>query len=1166
MEVDRNLIWIHNADGSSSSEAPVLASTARLLAKLRQPLPQLLRKTTTQGLDGDKMNPEEAGQAVGQCQEESTTTVAAAADSMMDDKNMEEEEGAAAAAEEKKDGSGDSDLVELEKDEEEGSTNNKEDEQSSKYYCPDHLQHLERVEPPHALVDWIRVCLQDIYQFQQREDSGHPGEEDATNANQADNSHADDDDKDKKKPAPPKKASFEERRRRALEFQRERLRLQLQLQNSGSRSRSDDQNEAAVPTEALKQMQLIQDDEDPNNKMDPWIRLARSLNSLALVTPVLRRIFRHKERNNKKLRLLPSKEDDDDGVTLDDGQNSDKNRKKRKTQCWLLGEQIFDVTTTRQCQYLDQHLTDLYAFLTDDNGSGDDHERALQQAMECLVSTYHQQRQQNGSSDHHSTVPPPPPRPWASMTMVPSSSLPNSHSHDNSAKSFWDDLDAASAQPRLSRLDEHFGLLLDRNPSEQRQHQEYLDAIQGLHRRLAELLAKRFPGSRLSIYGSCLSDLSLGKAADVDLSLHIPELAHAKVSYESGAWSVQEYQEFVKKTVFQTVRCLERRDRNRTADEFRNMVPVHRARVPVIKGTYGTAGNPHASDGSLDFDICFENDIAVANSELLREYSRVDSNPYIKCLMVVVKQWAKAHGLSSAQNNFLSSYAWMNLVVFYLQCLELVPNLQCPELMARAGVVPDPERNEWHRVNNLDTCYLTWEQAKAVWTPPPDRLATSSVTALLYGFFAFYSQRSCLFGGGTGDTGVSLLFATSIKRGRDACLPKTVFHKASFFLCIEDPFETYDSHMPHDLGMPASPTAAQTMVDCFRQAEAHLGNVLRRLLKDDGSAPPDLAAIRSLWPLPSSPPTPATNNNNRSRTGGRSASNKVCFFCHEEGHVKADCPKRNSSKGGQTSRHTKQPPQKHPPAVPPNEVNKEQAKPVGKRNANKAGDGKQNASGPNPSGDMEPTEEPAKPAGKKHHAKRGGKQPASLQEHQQHSSDGDNNVRPPPALNGSGPETSAAAAAAENGEQLKAGTAAVTSTVNHSSSGGKRDPECTLVIKNIDGETVESEILNLFVPFAAVTKTKVVDWSVSANRGIAFVDYDSTEPVLKAVDQQSLATFWLRDRKLEIYQKTAEQQPRTRNSGGVEKSGSGGRRRRKSGGGRGGGGRGREGRGGRAGR
>ena len=116
------------------------------------------------------------------------------------------------------------------------------------------------------------------------------------------------------------------------------------------------------------------------------------------------------------------------------------------------------------------------------------------------------------------------------------------------------------------------------------------------------------------------------------------------------------------------------------------------------------ANNPHMVNGSIDFDICLLNDIAVANSELLRQYSLV--NVRVKQLMMIVKFWAKTNNISTAQDNCISSYAWMNLVVFYLQCLGLVPNLQCRELFDLAGVTYNDTKNYWHSVNNLDTCYM----------------------------------------------------------------------------------------------------------------------------------------------------------------------------------------------------------------------------------------------------------------------------------------------------------------------------------------------------------------------------------------------------------------------------------------------------------------------------
>jgi hypothetical protein len=195
--------------------------------------------------------------------------------------------------------------------------------------------------------------------------------------------------------------------------------------------------------------------------------------------------------------------------------------------------------------------------------------------------------------------------------------------------------------------------------------------------------------------------------------------------------------------------------------------------------------------------------------------------------MLTVKRWTKAYKIHSAKDNYISSYAWMNLVIFYLQCLNFVPNLQCPNLMKAVGVTPDPEQF-WHSVNNLDTCSLLLNQVvQANAWKQPEELKDIPVTGLLYGFFEFYSHRF-----------PSPFFAISIKRG-DVSLPKLTCRKRSVFFCIEDPFETFDSHCPHDLGTPANEGCANEMYRYLREGEAYLREILIGKKKATG-----------LWPNP----------------------------------------------------------------------------------------------------------------------------------------------------------------------------------------------------------------------------------------------------------------------------------------------------------------------------
>ncbi|KAG7368768.1 nuclear transport factor 2 NTF2 domain containing protein [Nitzschia inconspicua] len=139
----------------------------------------------------------------------------------------------------------------------------------------------------------------------------------------------------------------------------------------------------------------------------------------------------------------------------------------------------------------------------------------------------------------------------------------------------------------------------------------------------------------------------------------------------------------------------------------------------------------------------------------------------------------------------------------------------------------------------------------------------------------------------------------------------------------------------------------------------------------------------------------------------------------------------------------------------------------------------------------------------------------------------------------------------------------------------KRDPDNTLVIKNLSDNIKEQDIINMFKPFAVQTNSKILGTNLNHNRGLAFVDYDQVAPVLAALAKHQETPFQWNGKVLEVDQKTQEVRARRQKGGGYNRSGSPGNGFRNGGGssGRGGdarrgdrgGGR-RSGRGGRGGR
>mmetsp|Transcript_9257 Transcript_9257/g.22998 ORF Transcript_9257/g.22998 Transcript_9257/m.22998 type:complete len:508 (-) Transcript_9257:189-1712(-) len=99
----------------------------------------------------------------------------------------------------------------------------------------------------------------------------------------------------------------------------------------------------------------------------------------------------------------------------------------------------------------------------------------------------------------------------------------------------------------------------------------------------------------------------------------------------------------------------------------------------------------------------------------------------------------------------------------------------------------------------------------------------------------------------------------------------------------------------------------------------------------------------------------------------------------------------------------------------------------------------------------------------------------------------------------------------------------------------KRDPDNTLVIKNLSENIKEQDILSMFQPFATATKAKIVGTNLNHHRLLAFVDYDSVAPVMAALKKHKETPFEWNGKVLEVDQKTLEQRAR-RKAGGNQNS------------------------------
>jgi hypothetical protein len=325
---------------------------------------------------------------------------------------------------------------------------------------------------------------------------------------------------------------------RALEYQQQRL-LSQRSESTGEKSTTtdgDDKTDGESNNEAQE--------EDVREAQS--VRVARTINSIRALYPHLLPILNHARRNDKLLAI-----------------KSAHWKSKKKAMCWILGRKVFDTTT---CKLLINFHKDASRIL--------EGYIAVDVAQKIANDAF-------GSPDYWSKF-------WIHQVIERASPQilnPLSILAQNQ------DIDAIKSRAHQCDEQLHLENAEDSSPDIQ---QKYQKAVNKLHQRLTKLLINRFPKARVSIYGSCLSNLSLGKGADVDLSLWIPEAENLQTAFQDGEVDANVYERDMKRFVYQACHKLKN-----LPSEFHGMQAITRARVPVIKGTYSFANNPYSADGSI---------------------------------------------------------------------------------------------------------------------------------------------------------------------------------------------------------------------------------------------------------------------------------------------------------------------------------------------------------------------------------------------------------------------------------------------------------------------------------------------------------------------------------------------------------------------------------------
>ncbi|XP_010508136.1 PREDICTED: UTP:RNA uridylyltransferase 1-like [Camelina sativa] len=287
--------------------------------------------------------------------------------------------------------------------------------------------------------------------------------------------------------------------------------------------------------------------------------------------------------------------------------------------------------------------------------------------------------------------------------------------------------------------------------------EEELEKQRQLMAQLENLVAKEWPHAKLYLYGSCANSFGFPKS-DIDVCLAIDDDDINKSDMLLKLADILE------------------------SDNLQNVQALTRARVPIVKLMDPVTG--------ISCDICINNVLAVVNTKLLRDYSRIDVR--LRQLAFTVKHWAKSRRVNETYQGTLSSYAYVLMCIHFLQ-LRRPPILPCLQEMKPTYSV---------RVDNIRCSYFD----------DVDRLENfgssnrETIAELVWGFFNYWAYAHDY-----ANTVVSVRTG-SILGKREKDWTRRVGNDRHL-ICIEDPFET-----SHDLGRVVDKFSIRVLREEFERA------------------------------------------------------------------------------------------------------------------------------------------------------------------------------------------------------------------------------------------------------------------------------------------------------------------------------------------------------------
>nr|XP_022314742.1 terminal uridylyltransferase 4-like isoform X1 [Crassostrea virginica] len=338
---------------------------------------------------------------------------------------------------------------------------------------------------------------------------------------------------------------------------------------------------------------------------------------------------------------------------------------------------------------------------------------------------------------------------------------------------------------------------------------------EAIRRELEQFIQELYPTARLELFGSSNNGFGF-RHSDLDLCMTFSDLP------------VPENLDYVD--------CIERVTKKlKTHKGLYNVFPITTAKVPIIKFRHRRS--------QLEGDISLYNLLALHNTRMINLYSTMD--PRVKVLGYAIKVFAKICEIGDASRGSLSSYAYILMLIYYLQQCKppVLPVLQELHLDEK------PERmvegwNAWH-FDELATLPKLWEDFGK---------NKASAGELWTGLFRFYTEEFKM------DEHVVCI------RQHETL---TRFEKLWNGKCIaiEDPFD-----LNHNLGGGLSRKMHQYIVKALVHGRSLYCTPVRNI-PPKFSSPADYFFDKDKLTLGGSPP-----------------NDRGCRVCLKIGHIAKECP------------------------------------------------------------------------------------------------------------------------------------------------------------------------------------------------------------------------------------------------------------------------------------